>query len=119
MIAGYIVRATILHVILPNACRGPSGAMVDHFQVRKTLGLPAQHLRVDLIHRIPSSTPDQPTDVPPTRSPVQFECATHMMCRLLVQLQMAILFTVHYPAADTEFHVFCEALGTSFEIACF
>ena len=41
------------------------------------------------------------------------------MHRMLVQLEVAILFAIHHTAADAEFRVFRKALEACLEIPCF
>src|SRR6185369_16919901 len=82
MVASDVIGAAIFNPILPESVTRAGGLELEHLEIPKRIGLPAQHVCFDLVQRIPTGRLKKAADGLPSRAAINLGGAANVERRV-------------------------------------
>ena len=92
----------MLHPVAEQPFLSPGETMMEKMQFGKRVGLPAQHVRLDFIDRVPSRSGPEAPDCLPSGLFVNLRRTSDMEPRIRLEFQPSRNAMVNLPSADSK-----------------
>ena len=116
VISTRITHQTVLHQIAHMPVRGSGGAKVDELEVLEAVGFPSQHVRFNLVNRVPSCSRPQSPDRVPASPSVDLGCSSDVKPGIHFELKLAAQIVINLPTPNSQIRLLSEVLETLLKV---
>src|SRR5208337_5562035 len=116
MVSTGIAHHTVLHAIAQRSLRGSGGAEMDEREILEATRLPSQHVRFNLVNRVPPGAHPKSPDRVPARPSVNLGRSSDMEPGIRLEFKPMLQSVVDFSASNPQFRLLSEMLKAPLKV---